>query len=265
MSEKLSYFKIGQIVNTIGLKGEVKIYPLTSDIYRYDELQNFCLDNDLNKSFEVEKVRYKGNMVIMKIKNINSIEEAERLRNKYLYVDRENAASLDDEEYFIADLIGLDVYTSNGDYIGKVKDVLQYSANDVYVVESIKDVEDINEIKNDLSYSQITNIITGDNKNNKEKKNIKNKDCKTENKKNDENLNSKDEKIRNKKNDEDLNSKDEKVKSKKDNATSKSKDAKSTKNKITKEYLIPAVAKFVPEIDLENNKMIIEPIKGMLD
>ena len=79
--EKLTHFKIGQIVNTQGLKGEVRVYPFTDDIYRFDDLEEFYLGKDLETKWEVERVRYKGNMVIMKIKNIDRVEDAERLRN----------------------------------------------------------------------------------------------------------------------------------------------------------------------------------------
>ena len=171
MKEKLTHFRIGQIVNTQGLKGEVRVYPYVDDINRFDELENFYLDKNFNQEFEVERVRYKGNMVIMKIKGVDSVEMAERLKTKNLYVSRENSVDLDEDEFFIADLIGLDVFTVAGEKVGTLKDVLQYSANDVYVVK-------------------------GDN---------------------------------------------------------------------DKEYLIQSTLKFVPEINIEEKKMIIDPIKGMLD
>ena len=84
--EKLTHFKIGQIVNTQGLKGEVRVYPFTDDIYRFDDLEEFYLGKDLETKWEVERVRYKGNMVIMKIKNVDRVEDAEKLRNKFMYV-----------------------------------------------------------------------------------------------------------------------------------------------------------------------------------
>ena len=82
MKEKLTHFRIGQIVNTQGLKGEVRVYPYVDDINRFDELENFYLDKNFNQEFEVERVRYKGNMVIMKIKGVDSVEMAERLKTK---------------------------------------------------------------------------------------------------------------------------------------------------------------------------------------
>ena len=135
MKEKLTHFRIGQIVNTQGLKGEVRVYPYVDDINRFDDLESFYLNKNFNEEFEVERVRYKGNMVIMKIKGIDSVELAEKLKTKNLYISRENSVDLDEDEFFIADLIGLEVFTVAGDKVGVLKDVLQYSANDVYVVK----------------------------------------------------------------------------------------------------------------------------------
>ncbi|OJT91819.1 16S rRNA processing protein RimM, partial [Clostridioides difficile] len=99
MKEKLTHFKVGQIVNTQGLKGEVRVYPLTDDIERFDELKDFYLGKDLNNKLAVEKVRYKGSMVIMKIKGIDSIEKAEKLKNKFMYVSREDSRELEEGEF----------------------------------------------------------------------------------------------------------------------------------------------------------------------
>ena len=140
MSNKLTHFKVGKIVNTQGLKGEVRVYPFTDDINRFDELDVFYLDKDFNTKWNVERVRYKGNLVIMKIKDIDSIEKAERLRDKFIYVSREDGRELEEEEYFIADMIGLDVFTVDGEKVGVLKEVLQYAANDVYVVKGDNEV-----------------------------------------------------------------------------------------------------------------------------
>ena len=104
MKEKLTHFRIGQIVNTQGLKGEVRVYPYVDDINRFDDLESFYLNKNFNEEFEVERVRYKGNMVIMKIKGIDSVELAEKLKTKNLYISRENSVDLDEDEFFIADL-----------------------------------------------------------------------------------------------------------------------------------------------------------------
>jgi 16S rRNA processing protein RimM len=110
-------------------------------------------------------------MVIMKIKGINTVEEAEKLKNKFMYVSREEGRELEEGEFFISDMIGIDVYTVDGQHVGVLDDVLQYAANDVYVIKGAEN----------------------------------------------------------------------------------------------KEYMIPAMLKFVPTIDMSERKMIIDPIAGMLD
>lgn len=169
--EKVTHFKVGKIVKTQGLKGDVRVLPSTDDIYRFDFLEVFYLGNDRDTEWEMENVRYKGNLVIMKIKGIDRVEDAERLVGKNIYVSRDESFDLEEGEFFIADMIGIEVFTVSGERVGVLKDVLQYAANDVYVI----------------------------------------------------------------------------------------------KNDEGKEFLIPAVMKFVPEIDIEEGKMIIDPIKGMLE
>ena len=85
--------------------------------------------------YEIEKVGYNKNQVIIKFKNINTIEEAEKLRNSYIVVDREIFGELPEGVYYIADLIGLEVYTENNEYLGKVDDIFSTGSNDVYVVK----------------------------------------------------------------------------------------------------------------------------------
>ena len=118
MKEKLTHFRIGQIVNTQGLKGEVRVYPYVDDINRFDDLESFYLDKNFNKEYEVERVRYKGNMVIMKIKGIDTVELAEKIKTKNIYISREDSVDLDEDEFFIADLIGIEVFTVGGEKVG---------------------------------------------------------------------------------------------------------------------------------------------------
>ncbi|WP_099190414.1 ribosome maturation factor RimM [Tepidibacter mesophilus] len=166
----IEYFNVGQIVKVQGLKGDMRVYPLTDYKERFEEIDWVYISDDTETKYEIEKVRYKGNVVILKIKGIDTINDAEKLIKKYLKIPRENARDLEDDEYFISDLIGIKAYTVDGEYIGVLHEVLQTGANDVYLI------------------------------------------------KNDEN----------------------------------------------KEILIPAIKKFVPELSIEDKKMIIDPIEGML-
>lgn len=164
-------YRIGKIVNTHALKGEVKIYSYTDYPERFEELEYFYLGDKDDKKWEMDNVRYQGQMIIGKIKGIETIEQAEALKDTVIYIDKANLRELDEGEYMIRDLIGLDVYKEDGSLVGKLKDVLQYSANDVYVV----------------------------------------------------------------------------------------------KGEEGQEYMIPAINEFVPTIDMQERKMIVKPIKGMID
>ena len=113
------YLELGQIVNVKGLKGEVKVNSFTDD----------------NTEYEIEKVGYAKNQVVIKFKNINTVEEAEKLRNSFIVIDREILGDLPEGVYYIADLLGLDVYTENNEYLGKVDDIYNTGSNDIYVVK----------------------------------------------------------------------------------------------------------------------------------
>ena len=128
--------EIGQIVNTFGIKGEVKVTPFTDDIRRFDELEKvYVKTKKESKQYQVENVKYHKNMVLLKLKSIDRIEEAELLRNAFLEVDREDAIPLEEGQYFIVDLIGLEVYTDEGKLLGKVEDIYNAGANDIYVIK----------------------------------------------------------------------------------------------------------------------------------
>ena len=128
--------EVGQIVNTFGIKGEVKVVPFTDDIKRFDELKNvYVKTKKESKQYKVENVKYHKNMVLIKLEGINNVESAEILRNAFLEIDRKDAVPLEEGTYFIADLIGLEVYTEEGKLLGKVDDIYNTGSNDIYVVK----------------------------------------------------------------------------------------------------------------------------------
>lgn len=128
----LKRFKLGQIVNAVGLKGESKVYPYTDYKERFEELDSLYIENTL---YNIEKVRYMGEMAIVKFEGVSDRNAAEALKGSYLYIDRENARELDEDEYFIPDLIGLEIKDEKGGVIGKLSDVIQNAAHDVYEIE----------------------------------------------------------------------------------------------------------------------------------
>lgn len=129
--------EIGQIVNTFGIKGFVKVNPFVDDITRYDDLKKvYVKRNKTLKEIEIEEVKYHKNMVLVKFKGIDRVEDAELLRNSYIEVDRENAIELKEGEYFIADLLGLKVLSESGEELGKLEDIFNTGSNDIYVVKT---------------------------------------------------------------------------------------------------------------------------------
>lgn len=131
------YLEIGQIVNTYGIKGFVKVNPFTDDITRFEKLKSVYIDIKGNlKDFTIEEVKYSKNMVLLKFKEIPDINEAEKYRNYYIKISRDNAIKLPKDTYFIADLIGLEVYNEKtNELLGKVDDIFPTGSNDVYVVK----------------------------------------------------------------------------------------------------------------------------------
>lgn len=129
--------EIGQIVNTFGIKGLVKVKPWVNDITRFDELKTIYvkIKNSLQQ-YEIEEVKYHKNMVLLKLKGIDTIEQAEKLRNAYIEIDRKDAIPLEEGTYYIVDLLNLDVYSDEGEKLGIVEDIYNTGSNDVYVVKN---------------------------------------------------------------------------------------------------------------------------------
>ena len=131
------YLEVGQIVNTNGLKGLLKINPFTDDITRFERLKTILVDHKKELlEFEIESVRYQKKQVLLKLKGIDTIEEAEKYREDYLKINRNKEEKLPEDTYYIVDLIGLDIYTENGELLGKLDDIFSTGSNDVYVVKN---------------------------------------------------------------------------------------------------------------------------------
>ena len=130
------YLEIGQIVNTFGIKGMVKVKPFSDDITRFDKLEKvYIKQKNVNKIYEIEEVKYHKNMVLLKLKGIDNPEDADLLRNSYLLVDREEEEPLQEGTYYIVDMLGLDVFDDEGNLLGKLEDIFNTGSNDIYVVK----------------------------------------------------------------------------------------------------------------------------------
>ena len=135
--------QVGAVTSTHGLAGEVKVFPTTDDPKRFKKLKQVLLDTGKDMlPLGVEHVKFFKNMVILKFKGYDRIEDIMGFKGKNLYVTRENAVRLKKDEYFIADLIGMKVYTEDEAYLGELTEVITTGANDVYTVhmENGKDV-----------------------------------------------------------------------------------------------------------------------------
>ena len=133
---KQQYFEIGQIVNTFGIKGMVRVNPFTDDISQFENMETILVDKKGSfQEMQIEEVKYSKNQVLLKLKGIETVEEAEKYRNCYLKLPREKARKLPKNTYFIADLIGLEVYTEEGNLLGKVEDIYNTGASDIYVIK----------------------------------------------------------------------------------------------------------------------------------
>ena len=130
------FFRVGVIANTHGIRGEVKVFPTTDDVKRFDYLKEAYIDTGKEKiKVEVSNVRYFKNLVIVKFKGIDNINDIERYKGKDLLVTRENALPLEEGEYYLADIIGANVYTEDGNLFGSLEDVIETGANLVYSVQ----------------------------------------------------------------------------------------------------------------------------------
>ena len=135
--------QVGAVTSTHGLAGEVKVFPTTDDPKRFKKLKQVLLDTGKDMlPLGVEHVKFFKNMVILKFKGYDRIEDIMGFKGKNLYVTRENAVRLKKDEYFIEDLIGMKVYTEDEAYLGELTEVITTGANDVYTVhmENGKDV-----------------------------------------------------------------------------------------------------------------------------
>lgn len=134
---KKERLEVGQIVNTFGIKGFVKIYPYVDDISRFDNLKIVHIKSKkVDEELQIEEVKYHKNMVLVKFKGIETVENAEKLRNSYVEIDRADAIPLEEGQYFIADLLGLDVFLDTGEKLGVLEDIYNTGSSDIYVVKN---------------------------------------------------------------------------------------------------------------------------------
>lgn len=130
-----NYFVIGDIVNTQGIKGEMRVVPCVDDVTRFELLDKVFIDkNGTITKYEVENVRYHKQFVLLKLKGIDDMTAAERLKGSIMKITEDMAIPCDEGEYYLRDLYDMTVVTDEGEELGVITDVLFTGANDVYVV-----------------------------------------------------------------------------------------------------------------------------------
>lgn len=130
------YFELGQIVNTFGIKGMVKVKPFTDNIEQFEELEKIYIKNKSGKKeYQIQEVKFHKQMVLIKFEGIDNPEDAELLRNSYVLINRKDTKPLEEGTYYIVDLLGSEVYTDENILLGKVEDIFNTGSNDIYVVK----------------------------------------------------------------------------------------------------------------------------------
>ncbi len=158
--------RVGKIVNTHGVKGTVKILPLTDDLERFEELEYVFTEIDNKKRF-FTNIRFNKGMVFVDLDSVKDMNEALKLKESYIYIKEDQLKTLPEDTFYIYELEGLEVFSTEGELIGIIDQVFQTGANDVYEVKNkaktcyipaIKDVVKEIDIK---SNKMIINVIEG--------------------------------------------------------------------------------------------------------
>lgn len=133
----MDYTIIGKIISTHGIKGEVKVYPITDNLARFDCLKTAYI-GDKKIKVELERVKYHKNLAILKFKEFDDINQIISFKDSFIYVDEEGKITLPENHFFIYDLLGSQVFDTQSNLIGTIVDVLQGASNDIYVVKDIE-------------------------------------------------------------------------------------------------------------------------------
>lgn len=160
------YIKVGKLVNTHGVKGYIKCLPMTDDLERFEELEYIYTEKD-NKKRIINDVWYQKGIVYLKLENIDDMDSAESFKDTYISILEDQLRELPQDSYFLFDLEGMDVYSTEGDYIGEILDIFQTGANDVYEVKNknksylIPAIKDVVKTVNVHDKKMIINVIEG--------------------------------------------------------------------------------------------------------
>ncbi len=136
MSNVEKMFTVGKIVNTHGIKGEVKVIPITDDPKRFERLKEIYIERKEMQRYKIEGIRYHKKFVLIKFEGIDTLNDAELFKNATLKINKEDSLPLGNDEYYIGDLYDLNVKTQDGRILGKLIDIIYTGSNDVYVIKN---------------------------------------------------------------------------------------------------------------------------------
>lgn len=130
----MEYIQVGKIVNTQGIKGELKVIPLTNEKERFEDFDRVFVGED-KEELSIDRIWYKKGFVIIKFDQYNNINDVLKYKEQFIYIDKKNAIKLPEDNYFIFDIVGLEVFDMENKYLGEVVDVLQNGGADIYVIK----------------------------------------------------------------------------------------------------------------------------------
>ncbi|MGL4344132.1 MAG: ribosome maturation factor RimM [Cellulosilyticaceae bacterium] len=134
---------IGKIVNTHGVRGEMRVKPITDKIETFDQIKTVYVVGRETKTYEIASVRGHKGFILMKLKGIETMTDAELLKNSEIKIERKDAIPLESDEYYISDLYDMNVVTEEGRALGIIKDILFTGSNDVYVIKRPQEEKDL--------------------------------------------------------------------------------------------------------------------------
>ena len=140
MNRMDNHVRVGLIINTHGVRGELLIKPLTDDPRRFEKLNQVFVENDTfapASFYEIEYVRFQKEKLLVKFKDFDDLNRVLPLKGKYIAIDEKDIVPLPEDSYFIFDIIGCEVYSTPGEFLGTVTDVIETGSNDVYVVRPV--------------------------------------------------------------------------------------------------------------------------------
>jgi 16S rRNA processing protein RimM len=144
----MSRVTIGKIARVRGIKGEMVVVPLTDDPRRYFDLERVTISKEeTTREFVIEKVRELRGKILLRLRQVENPEEAKKLVGGFVEVEKEQVVKLPAGRYFVFDLVGLEVFTTQGQRIGKIKEIISLPANDIYVIQGDEKQYDIPALK----------------------------------------------------------------------------------------------------------------------